>query len=224
VSIDQEALDRDGYLELPPILTPRQCEEIVAMWEEPARFRSTVDMARHRFGRGEYRYFSYPLPPLVAELRERLYVPLAETANRWGERLGQEERFPSTLSAYLERCHAHGQTRPTPLVLRYEIDGYNCLHQDVYGDLGFPLQVVLVLSEKGVDYEGGEFLLLEQRPRAQSIGHVIAPARGGGLVFPNRVRPVAGSRGWYRAAIRHGVSRLRAGRRWALGLIFHDAK
>ena len=182
-------------------------------------------MARLRFGVGEYKYFAAPLPPLVAALRVDLYRHLAPIANRWMEAMGVvAERFPPALGAYLARCAAHGQTRPTPLLLRYTAGGYNCLHQDLYGALAFPLQVTCVLSRRGADYAGGEILLVEQRPRAQSRGEVIVLERGEAVIFPNRHRPVAGARGTYRVTVRHGVSRVTAGERVSLGVIFHDAE
>ena len=181
-------------------------------------------MARLRFGVGEYRYFATPLPPLVATLRAHLYRHLAPIANRWMEAMGVAERFPPDLGAYLARCAAHGQTRPTPLLLRYTAGGYNCLHQDLYGALAFPLQLTCVLSRRGTDYAGGELLLVEQRPRAQSRAEVVVLERGEAVIFPNRHRPVAGARGTYRATVRHGVSRVTAGERLSLGIIFHDAE
>jgi len=181
-------------------------------------------MARHRFGVGEYKYFAAPLPKPVAELRAALYARLAPLANRWTEALGLAERYPADLDRWLARCAAHGQRRPTPLLLRYTAGGYNCLHQDLYGALAFPLQVTIVLGRPGVDWDGGEFLLVEQRPRMQSRGEAIVLARGEAIVFPNRWRPVAGTRGSYRVTVRHGVSTIRRGERLTLGVIFHDAE
>jgi hypothetical protein len=180
-------------------------------------------MARHGFGRGEYRYFGYPLPEPVARLREGLYPPLAEVANGWAERLGQRSRFPETHAEFLDRCHAEGQVRPTPLLLRYEAGDWNALHQDVYGPHIFPLQVAILLSEPGRDFEGGEFVLTEQRPRVQSRAEVVPLTLGDAVLFPVRERPVGGARGDYRVQMRHGVSRLRSGLRFTLGVIFHDA-
>src|SRR6185369_9473883 len=186
---------------------------------------STIDMARHAYGRGEYRYFAYPLPPLVTALRTALYPPLAATARGWAERMRRDPRqFPPTLDEFLARCHAAGQNRPTPLLLRYATGDWNALHQDLYGAVAFPLQVLVVLSERGVDYEGGEVMLVEQRPRAQSRATAISIARGEGLIFTNRERPVRGTRGDYRVVMRNGVSRLTAGSRITLGIIFHDAE
>ena len=218
-----ESLDARGYATLPALLSAEACRGLVSMYDERARFRSRIVMERHAFGQGEYKYFAYPLPPLVAAMRERLYPYLAPIANRWSGRLGEEARAPPTLKGYLRRCHAAGQTRPTPLLLKYETGGYNCLHQDLYGALAFPLQITFLLSAPGRDFSGGEFLLVEQRPRAQSKGEVVPLGQGEAVVFAVNHRPVAGKRGFYRATLRHGVSRLRAGRRLALGIIFHDA-
>jgi hypothetical protein len=217
------SLNAEGHAVLPPLLTPAECVELIQRYDAAGRFRACIDMARHRFGQGEYKYFANPLPPLVQELRSRLYPRLAPIAGGWRERLGVEPAFPTTLDAFLDRCRAAGQTKPTPLQLRYEAGGYNCLHQDIYGAVAFPLQVVFMLSGREADYCGGEFLLVEQRPRAQSRGQVITLEQGEGLIFTTRERPVAGSRGWYRANVRHGVSRVSEGVRCTLGIIFHDA-
>jgi hypothetical protein len=205
------------------VLTPEECGGLVALYRDESRFRSRVDMARHRFGIGEYRYFAHPLPPLVDALRTHAYPRLAVIANRWMEALGAPERYPPDLEGLLALCRRHGQTRPTPLLLHYEAGGYNCLHQDLYGEVAFPLQITGFLGRRGLDYTGGEFLLVEQRPRVQSRGEVIDPEQGELLVFPTRYRPVAGARGHYRATVRHGVSRVRSGTRYTLGVIFHDA-
>jgi hypothetical protein len=218
-----EALDAHGCALLPGLLDAAACEEVAGWYGDDARFRSTVVMARHGFGRGEYRYFADPLPPRVRDLRESLYPPLAAIANRWAETLGTPQRFPAEHVAFRERCHAAGQRRPTPLLLRYGPDDYNCLHQDLYGEHVFPLQVAILLSEPGRDFEGGEFVLTEQRPRMQSRVKVAPLRQGDAVVFPVRERPVQGARGAYRANLRHGVSRLRSGRRYTLGVIFHDA-
>jgi hypothetical protein len=218
------SLDERGHAVLPGVLRDAERRALVALWGDGARFRARVVMERHRFGVGEYRYFAHPLPTLVAALREACYPPLAVVANRWTEALRSPERFPPALPAFLRRCAEAGQSRPTPLLLRYGAGGYNCLHQDVYGDLGFPFQVVALLSRPGVDFTGGEFLLVEQRPRAQSVGEAVAMEPGDLLVFPNRLRPVRGVRGYYSARVRHGVSRVRSGVRYALGVIFHDAR
>jgi hypothetical protein len=195
----------------------------VALYGDAARFRRRIEMARHGYGEGDYQYFAHPLPPLVQALREAIYPHLAATANRWAAALGLAERFPDQLEEFLSRCHAQGQTRPTPLVLHYRAGGYNCLHQDLYGAVAFPLQVVFMLSRRDRDYTGGELLLVEQRPRAQSRGEVVTLEQGAGLILTTRHRPVKGSRGYYRANVRHGVSRLHSGERYTLGIIFHDA-
>ncbi|AWP27302.1 hypothetical protein PVOR_20349 [Paenibacillus vortex V453] len=220
----QGALDEQGYAVIPKLLLPEECTEIINTYSEEERFRNTIDMARHRFGVGEYKYYQAPLPGLLQQLREGFYPELALTANRWLTQLGSEERYPGTLAEFLEMCHSQGQGRSTPLILKYEKGGYNCLHQDLYGDEFFPFQVVFVLNEKEVDYAGGEFLLVEQRPRAQSRGHVITLEQGAGLIFPTNHRPVQGTRGYYRTTLRHGVSTITAGTRYSLGIIFHDAK
>jgi hypothetical protein len=203
------------------VIAPDECDALVTRYADDTAFRSVVNMQRHGFGSGQYKYFARPLPPAVDELRTTLYPPLARIANRWAERLGTRS-FPTTLGEFLAECHAAGQTRPTPLMLHYRAGDYNALHQDVYGDLGFPLQVLSVLTPV-TQYEGGEVLLVTQRPRAQSVGEAITPAQGELVVFPNRLRPVRGIRGDYRVNVRHGVSRLRAGERHTLGVIFHDA-
>lgn len=227
-ALDWEAIERDlwerGYAETSPVLTPGECDAMVALFDDEQRFRSTVNMARHRFGMGEYRYLAYPLPEVVAALRAHAYPWLAAIANRWADALGSPERFPPTLEAFLARCAEHGQTRPTPLVLRYEEGGYNCLHQDIYGDVAFPFQLLAFLSRPGVDYAGGEFVLVEQRPRAQSAADVVPGAQGALVFFTTRVRPARGARGFYRVNVRHGVSRVRRGLRYTMGVIFHDAR
>jgi hypothetical protein len=217
------SLDDDGYAHAPAVLTPAECDDLVALYDRDALFRSRVDMRRHGFGEGDYKYFAPPLPALVRELREAFYPRLAPVANRWMEALGAPVRFPPYLAAFLETCAARGQTKPTPLLLHYEAGGYNCLHQDLYGEVAFPLQVAAFLSEPEVDYTGGAFLLVEQRPRAQSRGEALSPRRGELVIFATRERPVRGHRGYYRANLRHGVARVRSGRRYTLGVIFHDA-
>lgn len=194
-----------------------------SLYDGDADFRSRVVMARHGFGRGEYKYFSYPLPPLIAQLREALYPPLAEIANEWNAAIGSPTRYPSTLAAFLKRCHAAGQTKPTPLLLRYGEGDYNCLHQDLYGQHFFPLQVAFLLSRPDRDFSGGEFVLTEQRPRMQSRVEVVSLSQGDAVIFPVNERPVQGAKGSYRVKMRHGVSRLRSGTRYTLGIIFHDA-
>jgi hypothetical protein len=217
------ALDRDGWAVLPGLLSDAECDDTAALYAEEARFRSHVFMARHGFGRGEYRYFAYPLPPLVAALRQRLYPRLVPIANRWHERMGMAVRFPAGHAEFLARCHDAGQRRPTPLLLQYGAGDYNCLHQDLYGEHVFPLQVAVLLSAPGEDFTGGEFVLTEQRPRMQSRAAVVPLAKGDAVVFAVNVRPVKGARGDYRVAMRHGVSEIRSGRRHTLGVIFHDA-
>ncbi len=213
-----------GYARTPPLLTPAECGDLVAMYADETRFRSRVDMARYRFGVGEYKYFDAPLPPLVQDLRTHAYPPLAAIANQFEVALDTATLHPADLAGLQAICRRHGQTKPTPLLLHYEAGGYNCLHQDIYGDVVFPLQLTCFLSRSGTDYEGGDFLLVEQRPRAQSRGEAIAPEQGEILIFPTRHRPVQGARGWYRATMRHGVSRVLRGTRDTLGVIFHDAK
>ena len=218
-----ERLDAHGHAVLPRLLDARRCAELVAMYDEDARFRSRVVMARHGFGRGEYGDFAYPLPEPVARLRAALYPPLATVANRWAEALGSGVRYPGTHDAFLARCRDAGQSRPTPLLLRYGAGDYNCLHQDLYGEHVFPLQVAILLAEPGVDFDGGEFVLTEQRPRMQSRVSVVPLRRGDAVVFAVNERPVRGSRGVYRVRMRHGVSTVRSGSRRTLGIIFHDA-
>jgi hypothetical protein len=218
-----ERLDERGFATFGPLLTPEECAGLAGSYAEEALFRSRIDMARYRFGQGEYQYFAAPLPDLVAGLRSALYPPLAPLANRWHEAMRLPARFPGALDELTAACHAAGQTRPTPLLLRYRAGDYNCLHQDVYGDLVFPLQVAFLLSRPAEDFAGGEFVLVEQRPRAQSRAEVVPLRQGEGVIFAVRHRPVRGSQGWYRAAMRHGVSTLRSGERFTLGVIFHDA-
>ena len=218
------ALDAEGAAVLTGLLTPSECEAAAALYDQPARFRSRVVMARHGFGRGEYQYFAYPLPPAIAALRAAFYPHLAPIANRWQAAMGLRARFPSGHEEFLARCHAAGQQRPTPLLLRYGEGDFNCLHQDLYGEHVFPLQVVVVLSEPGRDFEGGEFVMTEQRPRMQSRPMVLPLRQGDAAVFAVQHRPVQGTRGVYRVNLRHGVSRVRSGRRHTLGLIFHDAQ
>ena len=213
-----------GYARTPPLLTPDECAGLIAMYADETRFRSRIDMARYRFGVGEYKYFDAPLPPLVQDLRTHAYPPLAAIANQFEVALDTATLHPADLADLQAICRRRGQTKPTPLLLHYEAGGYNCLHQDIYGDIVFPLQLTCFLSRRGVDYEGGDFLLVEQRPRAQSRGEAIAPEQGEILIFATRHRPVQGARGWYRAVMRHGVSRVLRGTRDTLGVIFHDAK
>ena len=217
-------LDAFGCAATGPLLDEAQCAALRALYAEDARFRSRVVMARHGFGRGEYRYFSYPLPDPVAGLRPALYERLVPLANRWNAALASEIRYPADHAAFLRRCHDAGQTRPTPLLLKYGPGDYNCLHQDLYGEHVFPLQVAILLSRPGRDFSGGSFVLTEQRPRRQSRAEVVDLARGEGVIFAVHTRPVRGARGYYRVNLRHGVSRLRSGARHVAGIIFHDAR
>ena len=218
-----QALGAQGWATTPPLLTPAECAALVRLYPEERRFRSRVDMARFRFGEGEYKYFADPLPPLVRELRRDAYPHLAPIAAEWEKALGRDHRYPSDLDGFLAVCAEHGQTKPTPLLLRYEAGGYNCLHQDLYGDVAFPLQMTCLLSRPGEDFVGGEFLLVEQRPRAQSCGHVVPLEQGQIVIFATRYRPTRGTRGTYRVNLRHGVSRVTSGERYTLGIIFHNA-
>jgi hypothetical protein len=216
-------LDEQGWAILPGLVSASGCDALARMYDQDGLFRSRVVMARHGFGKGEYRYFAYPLPGAVENMRTGLYPPLAAIANGWQARLGRTERFPEAHADFLARCHAAGQTRPTPLLLRYRPGDYNCLHQDLYGAELFPLQVAVLLAQPGAGFTGGEFVLTEQRPRQQSRAMVVPLAKGDGVVFAENSRPVKGSRGDYQAKMRHGVSRLLNGQRHTLGIIFHDA-
>lgn len=216
-------LDGFGCAVMKDLLTPGECESLAALYDDESRFRSHIVMARHGFGRGEYRYFNYPLPDLPGALRGALYGRLALVANAWNERMGVKERYPADHAAFLDQCHAVGQARPTPLLLRYVEGDFNCLHQDLYGDLAFPLQVAVLLSKPGEDFSGGEFALTEQRPRMQSRVEVVPLCQGDAVIFAVHNRPVQGTKGNYRVNLRHGVSRVRSGRRHTLGIIFHDA-
>lgn len=218
------SLSEFGYTVTSPLLTPDECAELRSLYAHDERFRSHVIMERLRFGRGDYKYFAHPLPELVQELRTHAYPHLATVANAWAEVLGDETRFPLDHAAFLERCHREGQKRPTPLLLHYEQSGYNCLHQDLYGAVAFPLQMVFLLGQQGRDWTGGEFVLVEQRPRAQSKAEVMSPDEGCAVIFTTRYRPVQGARGAYRVNIKHGVAQVRTGRRYTLGIIFHDAE
>jgi uncharacterized protein len=219
----QAELNARGHAVTGPILTAEECARLAALYPDDGVFRSHVHMARHGFGSGEYKYFASPLPETIATLREALYPSLAETANRWQAQLGGKP-YPASLKEYLKHCHAAGQKRPTPLLLRYEPGDYNCLHQDIYGALAFPLQATILLSDPEKDFTGGEFLLTEQRPRMQSRGEVVTLRQGEAVLFAVNQRPVQGKRGTYRVTMRHGVSRLKSGQRFSLGVIFHDAK
>jgi hypothetical protein len=217
-------LDNYGCAVLPKLLSSDECRAIAAHYPEEGHFRSHIHMARHGFGKGEYRYFKYPLPDLLGGLRTALYPHLAGVANEWNVRMGIDERYPSNHATFLKRCHDAGQTRPTPLLLQYVPGDFNCLHQDLYGALAFPIQVVILLSEPGEDFTGGEFVLTEQRPRMQSRAEVVTLGQGDAAAFAVHNRPVRGSKGNYRVNLRHGVSRLRSGMRHTVGIIFHDAK
>ncbi len=216
-------LDAQGWALTGPLLSPAECAALAGLYDDEARFRKQVIMARHGYGRGAYKYFAYPLPQPVQALREGLYPPLAEVANRWAERLGEARRFPPTLAQMLDRCHAAGQVRPTPLLLTYGEGDYNCLHQDLYGEHVFPLQAAFLLDAPGRDFTGGEFVLVEQRPRQQSRPQVVPLTQGQGVIFAVRERPAEGSRGVHRRILRHGVSTVLSGRRRTMGIIFHDA-
>jgi uncharacterized protein len=216
-------LDQSGFATTPVLLESGECGVLARLYDETDRFRSRVVMERHGFGRGEYKYFAYPLPATIAALREAFYARLSPIANRWREALGEQRRFPPTLARFLAQCHEAGQLRPTPLMLKYGPDDYNRLHQDLYGDLVFPLQLTILLSAPGKDFEGGEFVLSEQRPRSQSRVEVVQLKQGQAVIFAVHHRPLRGTRGFYRANMRHGVSTLHRGERLTLGIIFHDA-
>jgi uncharacterized protein len=216
-------LGEQGFAVLEKLLLREECVAIASLYPNDSHFRSRIVMDRHGFGKGEYKYFAYPLPPLVARFRGLLYERLAPVANRWNEAMGIAVRYPNEHVDFLERCHAAGQIKPTPLLLKYEPGDYNCLHQDLYGEHVFPLQITILLSEPGRDFTGGEFVLTEQRPRMQSRAEVVPLRQGGAVIFPVHHRPVSGKRGTYRVNLRHGVSRVRSGRRYTAGIIFHDA-
>lgn len=218
-------LDERGFAVMPGVLTKKNCDEIVALYGDDRRFRSQIDMSRYAFGRGEYKYFNYPLPPSIQQIRSAVYPRLAPFANEWAGRLGAGSlSYPEKFPDFTEQCHRAGQKRPTPLLLKYGPGDYNCLHQDLYGALAFPFQITFFLSQRGRDFEGGEFVLAEQRPRQQSRIEVLSVNQGDGLIFSVHHRPVRGARGYYRANLRHGVSTIRSGQRYTLGVIFHDAK
>lgn len=220
----QKSLWNSGYAVSPAVLTAEECSELRELYTHDELFRSKIVMERLRFGKGDYKYFANPLPEIVRELRTHAYPHLAEVANEWAEALGDKSTFPAEHAAFLERCHRAGQQRPTPLLLHYEQDGYNCLHQDIYGAVAFPLQMVFMLGQQGRDWQGGEFIVVEQRPRAQSKAEVIAADEGCAVIFTTRYRPVQGSRGYYRVNMKHGVARVRSGSRYTMGIIFHDAE
>ncbi|HWD87837.1 MAG TPA: 2OG-Fe(II) oxygenase [Mucilaginibacter sp.] len=216
-------MNNSGYALLNQLLTAEECNALKGLYDQNDLYRKTIQMERYRFGSGEYKYFSYPLPRIIEQLRQTVYSHLASVANKWMEVLGIENRFPATHAELIKLCHTHQQTRPTPLILRYGKGGYNTLHQDLYGEVFFPMQMVLFLDEPGKDYEGGEFVLIEQQPRAQSKAIVLRPKKGDILIFTTNFRPVKGSRGYYRVNMKHGVSEVTAGNRHTLGIIFHDA-
>lgn len=220
----ESELQEHGCAVLGQVLAKRACSDLIAAYDSETAFRSRVIMARHGFGRGEYKYYKYPLPPMISQLRTELYPPLAKIANHWEKALGRDREFPATHEAYLRQCHRGGQNLPTALILKYGQGDYNCLHRDLYGEMVFPLQVTVLLSVAGEDFTGGDFVLTEQRPRMQSRVEVVPLQQGQAVVFAVNERPVRGSRGVYRVAMRHGVSRIRSGRRFTLGIIFHDAK
>lgn len=223
VEILQQSLDVQGYAMLPSILSPEQCTTLIEAYDEASRYRKTIEMQRYRFGSGEYKYFQYPLPEIIQRLRTELYNPLSSIANAWSSHLNSGHTYPDNHEQFLAMCASNNQTRPTPLILRYERGGYNTLHQDLYGEIYFPFQVVIVLNQRGVDFTGGEFVMTEQIPRAQSKAMVIQPNQGDAVIFTTHSRPVKGTRGYYRANIKHGISEVKTGQRYALGIIFHDA-
>lgn len=223
VEILRQSLDKQGYAMLPSLLSPEQCTTLIEAYDGARRYRKTIEMQRYRFGSGEYKYFQYPLPEIIQRLRNELYNPLSGIANAWASHLNSGLTYPDNHEHFLEMCAGNNQTRPTPLILRYESGGYNTLHQDLYGEIYFPFQVVIVLNQRGVDFTGGEFVMTEQIPRAQSKAMVIQPDQGDAVVFATHSRPVKGTRGYYRANMRHGISEVKSGHRYALGIIFHDA-
>lgn len=217
-------LDNTGFAVIRNYLTDDQCSDLIGNYSNDKLYRSTIDMKRYRFGEGQYRYFNYPLPGIIQKIRTTLYEPLSVIANEWHSKLAIDLRYPETHSEFIDVCHKQGQLRPTPLILRYGAGGHNTLHQDLYGDVYFPFQVVFMLTQQGVDYEGGEFVLTEQVPRAQSIARVVHAGKGDAVVFTTNFRPVNGTRGYYRAKLKHGVSEVLSGQRYAMGVIFHDGK
>ena len=219
-----ESLNTTGFARIKNFLTVDQCADLIKNYSNDKLYRNTIDMRRYRFGEGQYRYFNYPLPDLVQKTRTSLYEPLAVFANEWNEKLSIDVRYPKTHKEFIEVCHKHNQLRPTPLILRYEVGGHNTLHQDLYGDIYFPFQVVFMLTQEGEDFEGGEFVITEQVPRAQSIAKVIHANKGDAVAFTTNFRPVNGTRGYYRAKLKHGVSEVLKGERYAMGVIFHDGK
>lgn len=219
----KESLSEKGFALIPEALSKKDCSELTNLYPKQELYRNVINMQRYRFGQGEYKYFSYPLPQLIQQLREQFYVPLANLGNEWASLLGNETTYPETHPDFIALCHKHKQNRPTPLILYYQTGGFNTLHQDLYGEIYFPFQVVFVLSQRGIDYEGGELVMTEQLPRAQSKANVIVPNQGDALIFTTNFRPVKGTRGYYKSKMKHGVSELKSGERYALGIIFHDA-
>ncbi len=217
------ALNEKGFAVIPGLWSAGECEKIRGYYDDVDQYRNVINMERYRFGRGEYKYFKYPLPPTIQQLRHSFYAPLAELANQWMSALGIAENYPDNHEGLILRCQAKGQSRPTPLILKYTTGGFNTLHQDLYGEVYFPLQVVIALSQHGRDFDGGEFVMTEQAPRAQSKAQVITLNEGDAMIFTTNFRPVKGVRGYYRAAMKHGISEVRSGERYALGIIFHDA-
>ncbi len=218
-----QSLHQQGYAILPSVLSSDACQKLIREYKDPGHYRKTIDMQRYRFGQGEYKYFNYPLPEVIEQLRKDWYVPLAGIAKAWATYLNLDISYPEHHASFLEMCAAKNQTRPTPLILRYQSGGFNTLHQDLYGDVYFPFQMVIVLNQRGIDFTGGEFVMTEQIPRAQSKAMVIQPNQGDAVVFTTHARPVKGSRGYYRANMKHGISEVKSGERYALGIIFHDA-
>ncbi|HWA33173.1 MAG TPA: 2OG-Fe(II) oxygenase [Cyclobacteriaceae bacterium] len=219
-----QSLNEKGFARLPRLLSSDECNYFSGLYDEVGIYRNTINMKRYRFGMGEYKYFSYPLPAALESMRKYLYQPLVPLANEWMQCLSVEKSFPSSHTDLIHQCQQAGQTRPTPLILKYEIGGFNTLHQDLYGDIYFPFQLVIVLRQEGKDFEGGEFVMTEQVPRAQSIAHVVHANQGDAIVFTTNFRPAKGTRGYYRATMKHGISEVTSGERFALGIIFHDAK
>lgn len=218
----QTSLDEKGFCQIDSLFSEAECNALTKLYDQPL-YRSVINMQRYRFGRGEYKYFNYPLPDVLQAVREDFYPPLAEVANEWATRMGDSTQYPSAHSSFVDLCHQRDQKRPTPLILRYNQGGYNTLHQDLYGEIYFPFQVVIVLSQQGKDFEGGEFVMTEQLPRAQSKASVLMPQQGDAVIFTTNFRPVKGAKGYYKSKMKHGVSEIKSGERFALGIIFHDA-
>jgi uncharacterized protein len=218
----EASVNNKGYSLLPNMLLKKECEELIGLYDDPKLFRSVINMQRYRFGKGEYKYFDYPLPTIIQQFREGLYKPLSKIANEWMQQLSIDKKFPATHQELITQCHEHQQPRPTPLILRYETGGFNTLHQDLYGEIYFPFQIVFVLTQHGRDHEGGELVLTEQVPRAQSKAEVIVPNQGDAVIFTTNFRPVKGTKGYYRANMKHGISEVKSGVRYAMGIIFHD--